>query len=254
MNWNSKEQVLKIVKQNGFALEYASEELKNDKEIVLEVVKQNGYALKYASKELKNDKEVVLEAVKQNGYALRFVSETLKNDKQIVLISVRQNGNALHYASEILKNDKEVVLISVKQDGYAIYFASETLKNNKEFILMSVKENIFLYRFTNPHLTGKEFNELFPNTKLRKKIHSNMTNKGFTFKIGINKDINEFKTDNYCCAGGFYITLEQFLDNFPAKEYGSDIYEIKIPEEAKVYIEDYDKMKVDPIEIVRKIN
>ena len=229
MNWNSKEQVLKIVKQNGFALEYASEELKNDKEIVLEVVKQNGYALKYASKELKNDKEVVLEAVKQNGYALKYASKGLKNDKEIVLEAVKQNGNALR-------------------------FASKTLKNDKEFIIEVTKQNIFYYKFINPHLTGKEFNELFPDAKLRKKIHTNMTNHGFTFKIGINNDINKFRTDEDCCAGGFYITLEQFLYKFSDEDYGSDIYEIKIPEEAKVYIEDLDKMKADPIEIVKKVN
>ena len=221
---------------------------------IIKKVKRNGHYLQYASEELKNNKEVVLEAVKQNGNALQYTSKELKNDKEVVLISVEENGYALQFASEILKNDKEVVLEAVKQNGNAFEFASEILRIDKVFISELIKQNIFIYRFINPHLTGKEFNELFPNAKLRKKIHSNMTNHGFTFKIGINKDINEFKTDQHCCAGGFYITLEQFLDKFPDKEYGSDIYEIRIPEEAKVYIEDTDKMKADPIEIVKKVN
>ena len=54
-------------------------ELKNDKKIVLEAVKQNGDALQYASEELKNDKEVVLEAVKRNRLALQYASKELKN-------------------------------------------------------------------------------------------------------------------------------------------------------------------------------
>lgn len=36
-----------------------------NKEVVLEAVKEDGYALRYASEELQNDKEVVLEAVKK---------------------------------------------------------------------------------------------------------------------------------------------------------------------------------------------
>ena len=49
MDWNSKEDVLKIVKNDGFALRFASERLKDDKEIVLEAIKNNGLALAYAS-------------------------------------------------------------------------------------------------------------------------------------------------------------------------------------------------------------
>ena len=44
--------------------------MQGDKEVVMEAVKQNGYALEFASKELQGDKEVVMEAVKHGGYAL----------------------------------------------------------------------------------------------------------------------------------------------------------------------------------------
>ena len=55
----TEEQKLIAVKQNGWALKYTSEELKNDKEVVLEAVKRNGLTLQYASKELQNNKEIV---------------------------------------------------------------------------------------------------------------------------------------------------------------------------------------------------
>ena len=55
----------------------------NNKNVVLEVVKQNGLALQFASEKLQDDKNVVLEAVKQDGRALRFASEKLCNDKDI---------------------------------------------------------------------------------------------------------------------------------------------------------------------------
>ena len=58
--------VLPKVQQYKNALEYASDELKNDKQVILTVVQQNGWSLKYASDELKNDKEVVLKAVQES--------------------------------------------------------------------------------------------------------------------------------------------------------------------------------------------
>ena len=56
---------LSLVKQNGYALNYASDELKKDREIVLAAVKINGLALEYASDELKKDRDIVLAAVKR---------------------------------------------------------------------------------------------------------------------------------------------------------------------------------------------
>ena len=41
-------------------------------------VKNDGYALKFVSELLRNDKELVMEAVKTNGWALEYASELLK--------------------------------------------------------------------------------------------------------------------------------------------------------------------------------
>jgi len=68
---STREEVIKAVKRNGHALEYASETLKNDKDIVLETVKQNGYALQYASYKLRNDKEF-----------MRLIDEIEKGEKK----------------------------------------------------------------------------------------------------------------------------------------------------------------------------
>ena len=46
---------------------------------VLQAVKQNGFALRYASAALQDDREIVLEAVKQDGHALEFASFGLRN-------------------------------------------------------------------------------------------------------------------------------------------------------------------------------
>jgi len=95
---------MEAVKQYGFALEYASAELKGDREIVMEAVKQNGRALQYASAELQGDREIVMEAVKQNGFALQYASAELKGDREIVMEAVAQDPKALQYASDELTN------------------------------------------------------------------------------------------------------------------------------------------------------
>ncbi|MNE92097.1 hypothetical protein D3C80_1897880 [compost metagenome] len=57
---NFNKVMLAVMKESGYASEYAPNELKNDKEFVLAVVKQDGHALNYASNQLKKDKEFVL--------------------------------------------------------------------------------------------------------------------------------------------------------------------------------------------------
>ena len=52
---------------------------------MLAAVKQYGYALQFASANLKNDREVVLAAVTQNGYVREYASANLQNDREVVL-------------------------------------------------------------------------------------------------------------------------------------------------------------------------
>ena len=49
-------------------------------------MKKNGYALQYASVELRGDREIVLEAVKQNGLALEFALAELREDAEILQV------------------------------------------------------------------------------------------------------------------------------------------------------------------------
>ena len=95
---------MSAVKNNGLALNQASDEVKNDEEVVMSAEKReiyNGLALHHASDEVKNNKEVVMLAVKNNGLALKHASDELKNDKEIVMSAVKQDGRAFQYASGI---------------------------------------------------------------------------------------------------------------------------------------------------------
>jgi len=139
------------VKQNGWALEYAPADLKNDRGIVLAAVKQNGEALGFASAELKNDREIVMEAVKQNGDALGLASADLRNDREIVMEAVKQNGYALHYASEDCQNDPDIVAAAITSDNpcsdwtgrswYGKDYCGQQLKELIKGTLLALKEH-----------------------------------------------------------------------------------------------------------------
>ncbi|KAF0975389.1 hypothetical protein FDP41_005383 [Naegleria fowleri] len=75
----------KLLRTERIDLPYNDPPFFNDKEIVLEVVKNDGFALKYASNELRKDRGLVMEAVKSNGYALFYASEELQNNHELVM-------------------------------------------------------------------------------------------------------------------------------------------------------------------------
>ena len=114
--YTTKAEALLIVESDGFALEYVSNEFKNNREVVLAAVNRNSEALKFASHELRADPEVVMAAVKENGYSLAYASAELRADRDIVIAAVERDGYALEYASDALKADREVVLEAMKRD------------------------------------------------------------------------------------------------------------------------------------------
>ena len=61
----TRESVLAAVTESGWALKFASPELRADREIVLAAVTKNGWALAYASAEMQADREIVLAAAKR---------------------------------------------------------------------------------------------------------------------------------------------------------------------------------------------
>lgn len=69
--------------------------------IVLIAVQQDGWAIQYASDEPKNGKEVVMAAIQQNGEAIRWDSDSLKDNKEIVLVSVKKRVMLLLFIRRI---------------------------------------------------------------------------------------------------------------------------------------------------------
>jgi hypothetical protein len=134
---DDRELVLRVVRQNGASLQYASFWLKSDREVVLAAVSNCGASLQHASSAFTQDREVVIAAV-SNGSALKFASNELKSDREVVLAAVRKSGYELAHVSEELMNDREIVLAAVNQSGHALYYASNELKNDKGIVLAAL--------------------------------------------------------------------------------------------------------------------
>jgi hypothetical protein len=149
---NDREIVLAAVQQNGLALAYASPDIQAESAIVLKAFKQNGFALQYASKDLKDNREFILAAVKKNGFAFVCTSPKLKADRNFVLAALQQNGLALRYASQDFKADREIVLAAVQQNVLAFMVAPKVFKADREFILAAVKQNGLALRYASPKL------------------------------------------------------------------------------------------------------
>jgi len=106
------------------------EELHTDKDIVLEVVKRFWPALQYVSEDLRNDREVVLAALgsledsipkrRPSARSLQYASEELRDDKEVVLEAVRRNGQAIQFASGRLQRDPDVIAAAIEENPAAI--------------------------------------------------------------------------------------------------------------------------------------
>ena len=88
-----KEIVLVAVKEYGSALRDIDEAwvLANPKTycvIALEAVNKNGMALQYVTQELKDDSKIVLAALSQNGKAFQYAGQVFRNDITIAISSL----------------------------------------------------------------------------------------------------------------------------------------------------------------------
>lgn len=82
-----------------------------------------------------------------------------------------------------------------------------------------------------------------------KYLNNSLYHNGYTYKLGLNIDPNEFNPSGTCKSGGFYFTDITNLSNFSA--YGNKIAKIKLLEDAVYYIDPSgDKYKTNKFYIV----
>jgi len=139
--------VLAAVQNEFSALQFASEELKNNKDIVLAAVGKDARAFWYASENMRNSKAVVMVAVQKQPEAPFFASDKFNYDKDVVLAAVQNDGLLLRDASPRLQNDKEVVMAAIENQPAALEFASDELKNDAGVVFAAVQKDFRLLQY-----------------------------------------------------------------------------------------------------------
>ena len=129
VNTKNLETLFKVI--NDFhVLEDLEYKYRVDEDIVYEAIYQDGYALKWASERLRDDKDLVITAISSNylgkselqSKVLQFASKRLRDDEEVIIESLKHNlGNGFKYASNRIKEKEDIALI-------AILMSSESFK------------------------------------------------------------------------------------------------------------------------------
>jgi len=138
------------VQEDWYALDDAPRWAQSDRAIVLAAVRNNGLALQFASDQLQADPEIVLVALCQNVCAVEYAEPQLWGIRTFVLAAVKQNGLMLLSAAEELRGDWEIALAAVAQNEAAFRMVAWELRTNREFILQAVRLNGMVLRLA-PH-------------------------------------------------------------------------------------------------------
>lgn len=115
----TKEEAFKQIEKNNCEFILNHPEWNNDKEIVLIAVQQDGWALQYVSENMKNDKEIAVLAIAQNPLLFQFLSYNLRKDKEIIL-EVSKNRTLESFSllegyqdfDEIVEREGEIFFLS----------------------------------------------------------------------------------------------------------------------------------------------
>ncbi|CAE7923035.1 unnamed protein product [Symbiodinium sp. KB8] len=129
-----REFALNLADRNGMALKYCTA-FQDDLEVCMAAVKQDGFALQYASAALRKSKAVVLAAVGRDGLALEFAAPELRQDKEVVLAALEQDALSMDFVADCLKIDRDFLLFAVSVNGRVLERLAEDLQRDQEIVL-----------------------------------------------------------------------------------------------------------------------
>ncbi|CAK9049081.1 unnamed protein product [Durusdinium trenchii] len=90
---------------------------KRDKEQVLSIIKNNGWAIRYAPPLFRNSEEVCVAAMKTYGLGLEFLSPLMRRNEKVVKAALSHCGMALIFAPEELRSRRDVVKHALQMPG-----------------------------------------------------------------------------------------------------------------------------------------
>lgn len=129
VNRYTREEALKLVRENGYNLRLLGKEFQKDREIVLEAVRNNGNAYKRV-KALKNDIEVIEETIKNCRSILfsKFFPNWIFKNKEIMLLAVTHNSHSTKLFDKDLFEDIDFIAECLKVSPESIKWLPNTVK------------------------------------------------------------------------------------------------------------------------------
>ena len=73
----------KLIKINGYCLQYIPDEFKDDFNLSILAVKQNGLSISFVEGDLRKNKKIIIEAIKRNRESYDFIDSSMKLDKDV---------------------------------------------------------------------------------------------------------------------------------------------------------------------------
>lgn len=102
---NDKDAAIAAVKLDGYMIRVLPQ-FQDDKEVVMASANTYGYAIDYASDRLKDDKETVLHFINTSQYRLlQYVSDRLRDDVDVVRAAIAKDPESIKYASERIQKN-----------------------------------------------------------------------------------------------------------------------------------------------------
>ena len=146
---SNREIVLAAVQNSGRALLFCTNSsLLADREVVLSAVSDWGYALEVASDDLKNDRYIVRRAIQNSLCALRYASDELKADPDLGLLAIQSYPNNLEFVtSEKLKGDKEVALMALQREINVFQYLTVDLQNDLDVVYKAMWKDCDIFRY-----------------------------------------------------------------------------------------------------------
>ncbi|MBA3722857.1 MAG: DUF4116 domain-containing protein [Parachlamydiaceae bacterium] len=148
----NKENVIVACKQNGLALEFASDQLKSDLDCIKAALQQNKNAFKFVHQDIVNNRSFLIALMKECEISLSLLPLKYRADQEVVGLAIRRNWKELEFASIELRNNKELMLFALKINNESIQFIGESLKENEDFFLSVIKINPQLLKHASPKL------------------------------------------------------------------------------------------------------
>jgi hypothetical protein len=109
-------------------------------ELTMQAVMQNGRALAFADDFMKQDAELVRAAVQQDGLALQFASQSRRGDPSIAALAVQRDPTAIKWVPAELHNDRDFMLVCC-ENARVMQFLSSELRTDREFMVECMQRN-----------------------------------------------------------------------------------------------------------------